>query len=618
MKNKTIKTLPAAIFCCAAMCAFLFADSAYAQNIGSVGGALRSRGSVSANGTSGPQASTGMQKELEAAIAELYSNNGSPSASLIEKLKKLAADGDAKIAARAELELATAYVKKGDHARADAILKRLAADVSFEFRARAAHLLEYSGFVAKRSDLRARALEYLEALREAKKEFEATPVSDIGARLKSRFKLAAAAEKFRRSLAAYQAHTTRDGLKAFAGYAIDGVAKGANLDPDDPAIAEILGFEKRETAGVQRSPALASASGDILKVMNVRWGFEDFASLSATKPVWRTVSIDASAVSDVYFCLKPFPPSWLFAHAFLLFEFGGEDSVKTEKGERTSALALSVEPVYLKGTTYGRPYSKGPYQVVFQLSSREDYLGLATVAKSRAIYPFRLALSSAQKKELLKQAVEASWNNEPETNIYSFLGNNCINSVFMVINRILPAGRKYNKNLKIIFNPNVSTPQLCVNALASFGLLAEKEPAINLFAGRDAEARPASAEKIAAAKATISETRADFLRAVERAPLSAAETAGILFDDLTGTASCLYVPPTRPFADDAGGFTAGKDFRERIAGAGDPARLKAAVGSLFDEYSRAVAARMGMPGPDISEFVAGNMRSLKDRLKRLK
>lgn len=619
MKLKMNATIKCALFVTAAAVLFLSSEAGRAQNIDSVRITIDGETGIAVRTISDGTENSGTNAgaELEAAIIQLHSSGGkTPPDPLIEKFKKIIAAAPGKtLSKRAELELAAAYIKKGEYSAALPILEKLSADNNFEFRPKASEQLAYAHFLIKRASLRSDALENLRKLREAKKEFEAVPAAGAAFKLKARFKLTAAAENFRRSLAAYQAHTTREGLKAYAGYALDGLFKGGGIDPENPAFARILELEKREPAGVQRSPVIAGKNGDVIKVLNVRWGFEDFAKLTAARPIWRNVSIDASKVGDVYFCLKPFPPAWLFAHGFILFEFEGEGALTTAEGESTSALVLSVEPVYFKGATYGMPYSQGPYQVVFQLSSREDYLGLAAVAGSKAIYPFRLNLNESQKKNLLKQAIEAAWLNTPETNTYSFLENNCINNLFMVINRILPADKKYKKDLRIIFNPNVSTPQLCVAALAGFGLLGEKAPAVNLFSGRDAGAKAAGAEKIAEAAAAITETRKAFLSAVDRGVLDAQKTEKTLFDEITGTASCFYVPPVRPFAANAGEFTAGKEFREKLSGAAGAAGLKSFAAGLFDAYLKAVKKRMGMNGPDISGFVRKNMSDLQKRLK---
>ncbi len=620
MKFKTIIFAKFAFFCtAAALLLFFSAGAGFAQNIDSVRKTIDGETGITVRSISGEVENriSNSGAELESTIIQLHSAGiKTPPDSLINKLKDIIKkNGGGDIARRAELELAAAYIKKGEYSAALHILEKLSADRGFEFRSKASEQLVYAHFLIKRAELRATAVKNLGELRKAKKEFEAVPLSSVALKLKARVKLTAAAEKFRRSLAAYQAHTTKEGLKAYAGYALDGLLKGGGIDPDNPVFTKILELENRESAGVQRSPVIIGKNGDIIKIANIRWGFEDFAQLTARKPLWRNVSIDTSKIREVYFCLKPFPPAWLFAHGFILFEFDGKDAVTTSKGERTSALVLSVEPVYFKGTTYGMPYSPGPYQVIFQLSSREDYLGLATVAKSKTIYPFKLNLDKNGEKKLLKQTIEAAWLNTPETNTYSFLENNCINNLFMVINRILPGDKKYKKDLKIIFNPNVSTPQLCISALAGFGLLAEKSPAVNLFSGRDTESKPAGAEKTAAAEALITSAKKVFYAAIDGDMLNAEKTRKIIFNDITGTASYFYVPPVRPFAVNAGEFSVGKEYRDKLSRASGTAGLKSFADGLFNAYIRAVKTRMEMNGPDISGFIIKNMNDLKKKIQ---
>jgi tetratricopeptide (TPR) repeat protein len=619
--NTNVNIKSALFYTAAALLLFLPAGAGFAQNIDSVRKTIDGKTDITVRSISGEAENrvSNAAGELETAIIQLHSAGvKTPPDSLIKKIQniiKKTAGGN--IAKRAELELASAYIKKGEYSAALPILNKLSADNNFEFRSKASEQLNYAHFLIKRAELHGAAVKNLNELRKAKKEFEAIPVSSAAAKLKANLKLTAAAEKFRRSLAAYQAHTTKDGLKAYAGYALDGLFKGGNIDPENPAFAKMLNLENR-FSDVQRSPEIIEKKGDILKVLNVRWGFEDFAQLTANKPVWRSASIDASKVTDVYFCLKPFPPEWLVAHAFLIFELEEKYPMTTTDGKASRGLILSVEPKYRSGSSYGSPQLENPMYIVFQLSSREDYLGLSAVTKSKAIYPFRLKLDKNQKKELLKKAIEASWTNIPETNTYSLLENNCINNLFMIINRILPDGKKYKKDLEIAFNPNVSTPQLCVSALDSFGLLAEKAPAVNLFSGRDADSKPAGAEKIAAAEAAITTAKTAFLSAVDEGSLNAQKTRKILFDEITGTASCLYVPPVKPFTANAGEFTAGKEFREKLSGASDAAKLKLYTEGLFAAYLKAVKKRMEMQGPDISGFIKKNMNDLKKRIQNSK
>jgi hypothetical protein len=64
--------------------------------------------------------------------------------------------------------------------------------------------------------------------------------------------------------------------------------------------------------------------------------------------------------SDVFFCLRPFPPYWLASHAFLFFEFREGAQIVSGSGEKARGMILSIEPQYPADKTYGTPMRGGP------------------------------------------------------------------------------------------------------------------------------------------------------------------------------------------------------------------------------------------------------------------
>lgn len=388
----------------------------------------------------------------------------------------------------------------------------------------------------------------------------------------------------------------------------------------DTAFAQLPSYY--QTAGVQKKPACVSKKPDgSYEISNFRWGFDTSRSAELTDPVWRTVKLDSNAVSDVFFCLRPFPPCWLASHAFLYFEFREGAHIVSTSGEKARGMVLSIEPLYPAGKTYGSPMRGGPYFIVYQLSAIDDYLQICEKTNTRIIRSFKLKLTAATKKKLLEKTLESSFNcNFPK---YDLLMNNCINNIFVLFNSILPDELRYRKNYfgTKFWNPNVSTPQLCVNAIKNFGLLDGKEPEAKFFiSGTSSTAHaPLTGEALKKALADhkdmqvrIGSIQSLLFKGIDDGKITAEELKDMYYNEMAGYVPYLYIPPTDPETGRGTEFKIGEEFLEGVS-SGD---AKGYLRTVFNNYSKAIHKRLTANGPDAKNFINGNINEMKKAVEK--
>lgn len=392
----------------------------------------------------------------------------------------------------------------------------------------------------------------------------------------------------------------------------------AALRPAPLSASPAGGYDSIRWADVQRTPVCKEAPRDGVYVLdNVRWGFEGD---DPHRPFWKKNAINTRRVKNVYFFLKPFPPEWLVAHAFLLFEFDDDAPMTADGGARSRGLVLSVEPKYRFGRSYGTPQTENPMYIVYQLSSREDYLQVCTIEKTRALFPFRLGFTKAQASALLANAISASCSNVEARNRYDLLKNNCINNLFDLFNTVLSGERKFHKNFfRALANPRVSTPQLCVRTLRSFSLVTQAlPPVINI--GKPAPLEGAEREKAAARAAeiigTVDRISYTVLRGIDTGVMSRETIKSLLYNGDADYAVWMHVPGVVPGSAETGEFFVGREFLEAIDSAKNDEQLKVVITSTLRRFKAAVSIRLNFPGPTAHLFIRANVNRIYDTVNK--
>lgn len=372
------------------------------------------------------------------------------------------------------------------------------------------------------------------------------------------------------------------------------------------------GYNSIKWADVQRTAVMAGQPQNATHVLdNIRWGFTDD---DPHKPVWKRVAIKTSRVKNVYFFLKPFPPEWLVAHAFLLFEFEDDSPMVASDGARSRGLILSVEPKYRFGRSYGTPQTENPMYIVYQLSSREDYLQVCSIEKTKALFPFRLGFSRQQMSTLLANAIAASCNNVESANQYDLFKNNCINNLFDLFNTILSGEKKFRKSFfKSLANPRVSTPQLCVRTLRSFSLVTQALPPIKNMGvpvkleGAELERSMAKAKEI---QSTIDRISASVLHSIDTGVMNKDIIKTILYNSDADYAVWMHVPGVIPGSSETGEFFVGREFIDAIDSAKNDEQLKLVIISTLRRFKAAISVRMLFPGNSLAVFVGSNVNRI--------
>lgn len=372
------------------------------------------------------------------------------------------------------------------------------------------------------------------------------------------------------------------------------------------------GYNSIKWADVQRTAVMAGRPQNGKYVLdNLRWGFADD---DPQKPVWTKAFINTARVKNVYFFLKPFPPEWLVAHAFLLFEFEDDSPMVASDGARSRGLILSVEPKYRFGRSYGTPQTENPMYIVYQLSSREDYLQVCAIEKTRVLFPFRLGFSRQQMSALLANAIEASCNNVESANQYDLFKNNCINNLFDLFNTVLSGEKKFRKNFfKSLANPRVSTPQLCVRTLRSFSLITQALPPVKNMGvpvkleGAELERSMAKAKEI---QSVIDRISASVLHAVDTGVMDKDIIKTILYNGDADYAVWMHVPGVVPGSAETGEFFVGREFIDAIDSAKNEEQLKLVIISTLRRFKAAVSVRMLFPGQSVAVFVGSNVNRI--------
>lgn len=191
---------------------------------------------------------------------------------------------------------------------------------------------------------------------------------------------------------------------------------------------------------------LVSYKDGIMTISNVRWGQKpgqtNLADPGLAEHLFRIARLRPDLVENVYFCLKPFKPKLIAAHALMLFTFK-PGALVTTKGETSQGLILTIEAWQRVDQKFSLTDGlKNMFGSSWILTSYEDYMEEIRSRKEEIIlYP--AILNHAQKKQLVEECVKfASINREGE--YYNTVTNNCTNNLVVMLNRVLEPKRRVN------------------------------------------------------------------------------------------------------------------------------------------------------------------------------
>lgn len=586
-------------------------------------------GPASAVSKAGSEGAAGAQRTtvtaFEKAIMDFHSGDGSKLDAAIKVFENtLKNSRNAAEIERAKYELANAYMAKGELSKAGPLLKELsgAKGTVAEYSKKS---LETLAYMKDRKALSDRARADRDAAIAKKAAYEAiswrNPIAKIPAKISEVF----AAVKYRRTMSVL-GQQAEDGDAGFFGTAKSFLTslykKKTKIDPADKAENELIN-DSRAWKQRQRIAALVSKSGGVYKICNVRWGFTgtDSGDEDAIKPKWRTVTIDTNAVREAYFVIKPFAPEWIAGHSFFMFDLDPAHPVVTEFGESSTSFIMSMEARQKEGQSYS---FTGSFGVVYLLLSKEDYVQICAVNKSRLV-PYRLALTDEQKKALFECALEEALKARGMER-YELFENNCTNILFEMLNTVLPKDRQFREWIlkKILYNKTLAIPKLAPKFLKRHGLIAETLPTIHPdpknaaddYGKRLAGAELAAArERYAAVAARAEAVKKSVVAGTDAGRLDKAAVSAALYDSEAGMMTALEIPPAAPDTDAPGAFSIDeRQFAAKMAAIKTKEELRSYVSSLFDAYKAGLSKRAAY-SPDISKYLGDSLNELEARVK---
>jgi hypothetical protein len=207
----------------------------------------------------------------------------------------------------------------------------------------------------------------------------------------------------------------------------------------------------------QQPLLLKEFSGERLVLDNCRTGF---AGGALDAPVFATLEMSTTAVTDVYLWMEHFSPELVAAQSGLLFLGGSKPVVVTAEARIGAGEAFSL----FKGAA-------GTYGLIHVLSTLKNRLEFARLM-GRRISCYRLALTSTQKRQLLVEVMQRS-QEAAEYARYHTVMNNCILNLTEYLNRVLEPAKALRllKIKGISLNPFVVIPTMTPRLLRSKGLI---------------------------------------------------------------------------------------------------------------------------------------------------
>ncbi|MEO0714496.1 MAG: DUF4105 domain-containing protein [Pseudomonadota bacterium] len=160
-------------------------------------------------------------------------------------------------------------------------------------------------------------------------------------------------------------------------------------------------------------------SGDIVRITPIRdWTYSIQQALQ-TAWVSEGVSIDLSALKQVWFVVEPHPGIPMMAHTLVLFEFDDGD-----------LIGLTIEARKQIHETYN-PVAGAfrRYELIYVWAEPRDLLTRRAVMLDHQLYIYPLDLSRAQARAYLEGLVERTAEIERRPRFYNTLISNCTNEL---------------------------------------------------------------------------------------------------------------------------------------------------------------------------------------------
>ncbi len=207
-------------------------------------------------------------------------------------------------------------------------------------------------------------------------------------------------------------------------------------------------------------------------VGNVRWGWQEAEHYADWKPDFEDTTIDPAHVKNVYACVSRFPPTWLAAHNFLVFEFDDGSPLKAASGKTDRGLVVSLDARLHEGQRFDKIDGlKKQFGTVVQLGTWRDVVQFACNSRHRAIEEYPLDLSQDQKQALLQNCLKDALADR-SGEWYDTYANNCTTYVVHQLNSVLPKGQQMDEKVLGVPNPVSAVPTALGLLLDSHGLLA--------------------------------------------------------------------------------------------------------------------------------------------------
>ncbi|NDD29211.1 MAG: DUF4105 domain-containing protein [Proteobacteria bacterium] len=187
----------------------------------------------------------------------------------------------------------------------------------------------------------------------------------------------------------------------------------------------------------QGAARLVSESDDVFHLEGVRWGFDERGPYEAWVGRFCDAVVDAKRVVNVSIAIEPFPPEWIAAHSFLVFELAPESPVRNRFGQTDSALVISAEAHLRVGQSFSLVAGMcRTYPMMIQVGTWSDVVQKTCRGEGHKIIRHILALTETQKREMLVAALRRATAAKPQ--FYNTLTNSCLTTAIREINAALP------------------------------------------------------------------------------------------------------------------------------------------------------------------------------------
>lgn len=266
--------------------------------------------------------------------------------------------------------------------------------------------------------------------------------------------------------------------RKFDGHSVKIEAKARQAD--DMSVLKVGDIELYDPAAelklppylAKRRPAqVLDANPAELKVANVRWQYNPYPQ--EDKFDWATATIKPELVKDIYFVKKPFAPEWIAAHSLLAFTFE-KGGLVDANGNESQALVLTIEAFLREGQVYDlKAGLKKNFGIVWLLTTWEDYATRTALIDQARLIPYPLKnFTHAQKADMVRESVRLAGVNR-EGEYYHTITNNCTNNLLIVMNRVLPEGRRIHMWAipYLAYNVRATMPVMVPKYLQGKGLL---------------------------------------------------------------------------------------------------------------------------------------------------